>query len=640
MIPHPRFDLLILVSALVQVALFAAAFLTIPTGESRRARLMLTAIVGFYTLRRFFGAMVDVEVDAPNGLRVLEEIFSFSLAASMLVGARQLAKAWAEHETAMKDATTREARRQESEELWQRVFEFTPDGYMLLDLEGRLLRTNRALLRMTGLRAEQVEGKRLQDLPVLPPRTVEQAERDLAVYRSGGSLRRTDFQFLTASGELRSAEVAAYRIEGPEGPLLLTLVHDVTERLQTEARLRASRMLLEEAQRVAKLVTFEADVATAVATLVDNPRAAHPIDEHGETLDMQEVLSYVVPEDRDRVLWALAEGLMRDTNEDVVVEFRATNRRTGERNTVRTTVRAERDANGLPVRVYGATLDITDIRKAEQEIRELNAMLEQRVQQRTAELERTVEELEAFSYSVSHDLRSPLRAMAGYSTMVLERDASSLSAESREHLQRIHASSVRMGNLIDGLLSLSRLTRRPIDRSVFDLSAKANAIVAELRAGEPGRQVKVEVEPGLVAYADRALVGLVLQNLLSNSWKFTHPVGDAHIRLGQAPGGPFFVRDNGVGFEDAQAGKLFRPFERLHHSDEFEGTGIGLATVARAVRHHGGRVWAQGEPGHGATFWFTLGQEALVAPAGPDGNVEAASAAPSAGDHPGERPAA
>jgi signal transduction histidine kinase len=249
-------------------------------------------------------------------------------------------------------------------------------------------------------------------------------------------------------------------------------------------------------------------------------------------------------------------------------------------------------------------------REVEQEIRSRNADLEERVRERTRELKRAIEELEAFTYSVSHDLRSPLRAMAGYSQMVLDEDGDNLSQASRDELARIRASSVRMAGLIDGLLSLSRLTRRKCHDVTVDLTASAHDVVAELRRLDPSREVEVTIEEGLTAVADPVMMSLVLQHLLSNAWKFTRHTGDARIEFRCEDGDVFCVRDNGVGFDPSQAAKMFRPFQRQHHSDEFEGNGIGLATVGRIVRHYGGRVWADGAIGNGSTFRFTLKRDA------------------------------
>jgi signal transduction histidine kinase len=236
--------------------------------------------------------------------------------------------------------------------------------------------------------------------------------------------------------------------------------------------------------------------------------------------------------------------------------------------------------------------------------------LERRVQQRTAELELANEGLEAFSSAVAHDLRAPLRWIDGFAQALLEDQGARLDEQGRHQLDRIRQASQRMATLVDDLLSLGRISRAPVVCARVDLGEIAAEIVAELRQRDRGRRVTVEITPGLEAHADPALARIALQNLLGNAWKFTGKKPEARIQLGQAPsatGPAFFVRDDGAGFDMAYAGKLFQPFQRLHGAAEFEGTGVGLATVHRIVSRHGGRIWAEGAPGAGATFFFTLG---------------------------------
>lgn len=257
------------------------------------------------------------------------------------------------------------------------------------------------------------------------------------------------------------------------------------------------------------------------------------------------------------------------------------------------------DAGGRPVGMIGYTLDISRRRMAE---RLLAA--------RSRELAAINRELEAFSYSVSHDLRAPLRAIDGFSQALLEDYGAVLDATGRDYLQRVRAAAQRMAALIDGLLTLSRLARAPLARRAVDLSALAREVIGELQAGEPRDGVAVHIEPGIMAEGDPTLLRIVLANLLGNAWKYTRHTPAPEIRFGTErdnDGLVYFVRDNGVGFEMQYADKLFGVFQRLHHASQFEGTGIGLATVQRVIHRHGGRVWAQAEPGHGAIFRFTLG---------------------------------
>ncbi len=226
-----------------------------------------------------------------------------------------------------------------------------------------------------------------------------------------------------------------------------------------------------------------------------------------------------------------------------------------------------------------------------------------------SELERANRELEAFSYSVSHDLRAPLRVIDGFSQIILSDYSSQLDAGGRDALERVRTAAQRMGQLIDDLLDLSRITRAPLSRERVDVSELARQIVIDLGGREPHRQVESRVSDGLVAQADPRLLRVMLENLLGNAWKFTskQPVATIEVGKDERPEGTvFFVRDNGAGFDMQYAEKLFSPFQRLHSEEQFEGTGIGLATVHRVVARHGGRVWTEALPGRGATFFFTL----------------------------------
>ncbi|MFZ2491879.1 MAG: PAS domain S-box protein [Thermoanaerobaculia bacterium] len=265
---------------------------------------------------------------------------------------------------------------------------------------------------------------------------------------------------------------------------------------------------------------------------------------------------------------------------------------------------------------YACTFsDVTARKHAEEALQQLNAELEQRVRDRTAALDAANKELEAFSYSVSHDLRAPLRSIDGFSRVVQEDYAARLDDEGRDSLSRIRAAAQRMGQLIEDLLKLSRVGRADLSRERVDLTALARDVAGELRQREPDRVVELVVAEGLTAHADHRLLRVVVENLLGNAWKFTGKRERAHVTMGaeQVNGRlACYIRDNGAGFDPAYAGKLFGAFQRLHGTEDFPGTGIGLATVRRIVDRHGGRVWAEGVVGQGATFWFDFGTESVA----------------------------
>jgi light-regulated signal transduction histidine kinase (bacteriophytochrome) len=268
-----------------------------------------------------------------------------------------------------------------------------------------------------------------------------------------------------------------------------------------------------------------------------------------------------------------------------------------------------RNEQGQVTGLVGISYDITDRLEAEEKIRQLNAELEQRVLDRTAQLEAANQELESFSYSVSHDLRAPLRGIAGFSRILLEEYAGRLDAEGKRYLNIIQNDTRKMGKLIDDILALSRLGRKNLRCAGFRMENLARKVFKELQELEPVRKVELRIEALPPAWGDRDMMRQVMMNLLANAFKFTRGREDAVIQVSgwrEGAENVYCVRDNGVGFEMEYAGKLFGVFQRLHSEEQFEGTGVGLAIVERIIHRHGGRVWGEGKPGEGAAFWFAL----------------------------------
>jgi light-regulated signal transduction histidine kinase (bacteriophytochrome) len=260
--------------------------------------------------------------------------------------------------------------------------------------------------------------------------------------------------------------------------------------------------------------------------------------------------------------------------------------------------------------VSASIRDVTERKEAESKIQQLNLDL----QERAIQLETTVKELEAFSYSVSHDLRAPLRSIDGFSQALLEDYADQLPEEAQGYLMRVRTAAQRMSQLIDDLLGLSRVTRAPMQSKFVNLSALAQNIANTLKQTQPEREVNFFIAPNLAVKGDPDLLRIVLENLINNAWKFTSKRTDAYIEVGtkETEGKRvFFVRDNGAGFDMTFANKLFGAFQRLHAASDYPGTGVGLATVQRIIRRHGGEIWAESSVDKGATFYFTVPNESV-----------------------------
>jgi len=321
-------------------------------------------------------------------------------------------------------------------------------------------------------------------------------------------------------------------------------------------------------------------------------------------------LKLVHPENREQVRHALAQAV--EQKREFNLEFRVL-WPDGTVHDIASLGKAFCDEAGKPVRMAGVSLDVTQRRRAEEEIRRLNAELEQRVQERTAELTATNKELEAFTYSVAHDLRAPLRHVDAYSQIVQEVFGLQLPAEAQKYLSRIRHGVQNMGLLVDDLLSLARIGRQELSRTVTGLNSIVGEVIAELKPETRSRQIEWQVGQLPCVECDPGLIRQVFANLLSNAVKYTRPREKAVIEVGQTTVNgriAIFVRDNGIGFSMKYVHKIFGVFQRFHRSEDFEGTGVGLATVDRIIRKHGGRVWPEAELDKGATFYFTLSEAA------------------------------
>lgn len=315
----------------------------------------------------------------------------------------------------------------------------------------------------------------------------------------------------------------------------------------------------------------------------------------------------VHPDDRQRVIDAtnrvFHEHVPYSHDERIVL-------RDGSQRYLHTWAHPVLDDAGNLVRLVGVCQDITEQKRAEAQVLELNQDLERRVAERTRTIEQSLRDVEAFNAMVSHDLRAPLQVIAMTCQLMAMDTATPLPPRFDEHLARMRRSADHMTQLVNDLLSLAHVGNAALERSAVDLSALAAEIIADLRRLSPERQATVDIQPGLHCHADPGLTRSVMENLLGNAWKYSSRVAHARIEVGSSLDGArtrFFVRDNGAGFDAADAGRLFKPFERLHKASEFAGTGVGLAVVQRIIERHEGRIDARGEPGKGALFTFDLG---------------------------------
>jgi PAS domain S-box-containing protein len=382
---------------------------------------------------------------------------------------------------------------------------------------------------------------------------------------------------------------------------------DPGELKRLEQRLRRLEQLMVDTQGVAHLGTWEWDISEPTATWSAELYRIYGLSPETYTPSYENYLAMVHPDDRQRVMEAtnrvFHEHVPYSHDERIVLPD-------GSMRYLHTWAQPVLDEDGKLVRLLGVCQDITEQKRAEAQVLELSRDLERRVAERTRMLEQALRDVEAFNAMVSHDLRAPLQVIAMTCNVMAMDKSAPLPPKFGEHLARVQRSVEHMTQLVNDLLALAHVGSAAIERTDVDLSAMAADILADLRRLAPEREATVDIAPGLTCHADRGLLRSVMENLLGNAWKYSSRVAHAHIAVGATTVDGrtrFFVRDNGAGFEAAEAGRLFRPFERLHKPSEFTGTGVGLAVVQRIIERHGGRIEAQGEPGKGATFTFDVG---------------------------------
>jgi len=494
-----------------------------------------------------------------------------------------------------------------SETRYRSLVNLSPDA-IFVHRDGVVRLANPACISLFGATGEEeLLGRQMLDL-IDPEQQGEARQRLSGLIRTspGGGAVPEQFRFRRVDGEPLDVEATAVNVELDNEPVVLCVLRNIADRLAAQRALRDSEARYRDVVESVNEVIFQTDTLGRLSFL----NSAWPkISGFGiaESLGAP-LVEFLHPDDRSKFQRRLAH-LLSSPGSHLEAELRL---RTagGEIRWIEATTRPVTGPDGEVTGINGSLDDISTRKIAELTLKNINHELENRVQLRTAELEASNRELEAFSYSVSHDLRAPLRAIDGFAHVLEEDYRDRLDQLALQYLQRIRAASHRMANLIDDLLELARLTRQTLRKEAVDLSEMAAQIVDELRAEAPERRTDLEVTAGLVVQADRVLIRVVLENLLRNAWKFSAERDVAKLRFYAERRDEqlaYCIADNGTGFDMNHAGKLFQPFQRLHRHSQYEGSGIGLATVQRIIQRHGGRVWAESAPGDGARFYFTLG---------------------------------
>lgn len=493
---------------------------------------------------------------------------------------------------------------QHSEQRYRSLLTATTQIIWTTNAQGEVIDDMPGWGQITGQSAEEMKGWGW--LSVIHPDDQELTSRLWNQAVQTRSLYEIEHRLRTVDGSYRDFSVCGVPVLDDNGEILEWVgTHtDITEQKQAESQLQRSHNLLQTVIEGTSDAIFAKDLQgrfmlanSMTAAIMGKP--------------VEEILN---KDDRDMFPAEIAR-MLRETDRHIMTtgENQVLEEEVWTNGNLRTYLSAKsvwRDAQGNVVGLVGISRDITERKLAEQEIKKLNGDLERRVIERTAELTAANKELEAFSYSVSHDLRAPLRGIDGFSQALIDRYSEQLDDKGKHYLSRIRVGTQRMGELIDDLLTLSRVTRTEMRRKEVDLSAIATEIITELQQLEPQRQLEFAIAPGLIAHGDSQLLRVVLENLLNNAWKFTSARIQTKIEFDailQEDGNfAYFVRDDGAGFDMTYVNKLFGAFQRLHSTTQFPGTGIGLATVQRIINRHGGKVWAEGAVEQGATFYFTL----------------------------------
>ncbi|NOZ36564.1 MAG: PAS domain S-box protein [Gammaproteobacteria bacterium] len=489
------------------------------------------------------------------------------------------------------------------EKRWSRIFENLFDELYLFRADNlKFLLVSKGALNNLGYTTEELVG--MTPVDIKPELNEQQFEAVIAPLRKGEQeLLVFETVHQRRDGSLYNVEIRLQLAAEESPPIFIAIILDITVRRQAEVALRESQQRYHALAKAAPVGIFRTNLEGHCVYV-------NECWQEQAGMNMNQALgdgwvAALHKNDRQRVFdeWSQAAQAQRSFRTECRYQ-----RPDGKILWLLVQAEAEKNSNDQVIGYVGTVTDISARKQIEVEVANQRDMLEDLVVERTVELSRSNRELESFSYSVSHDLRTPLRAIDGFSLALLEDYGVQLDQTGQDYLHRVRAASQRMGDLIDALLTLSRVSRYNLERNPVEFSQLAHDVVSELQQDSPDRQVEFRVADNMQVEGDIHLLRILLENLFSNAWKYTATIEHAQIEFNhrQENGETvYFIQDNGVGFDMRYVDKLFCAFQRLHGA-EFEGTGIGLATVQRVVNHHGGRVWAEGETGKGATFYFTL----------------------------------
>ena len=478
-----------------------------------------------------------------------------------------------------------------------------PGIFYMLDTQGQFVQVNKQFLEVSGYSQSEFDSMNALDF-------FEGEDKNLIANKIRETFEVGDVtveaKFVTKSGEKIPYTLTGHVTILDNQPYLIGIGTDITESKKKEFILRQSEEALKETQRIAHLGSWYLDLATNQVFWSEELYKMYGVDSALPPPLYTESMKLFTSESWEKLSNAIAQAAEKGIPYELELEMVP---KRGGIGWMLARGEQVRDANGAPVRVRGVAMDITERKLAEIEISNLNKSLESKVVERTAKLEAINKDLESFSYSISHDLRSPLRAISGFSKILKEDYENKLDSEGNRLLNVVGDNAKKMGNLIDDILAFSRAGRDEVEHTAIDMKKMVEGVWEELKPGLGDREGHLDIRNILPASGDAPAIHQVVFNLLSNAIKFSKHQSPAHVEIDSYVDGSetvFYVKDNGVGFDMQYAPMLFGVFKRLHGMDEFEGTGIGLAIVKRIINKHGGRVWAEGKPNQGATFYFSL----------------------------------